>query len=343
MILSHINHDLKNFYLKKIYEGVIILKRATSPLTITQLQSMNTKGRLNFNIAIQRKGNIWDINRKSLLVHSLITGFPVPPIYTRINGDIYDFVDGKQRITTLFSFINDEFALSEKTPLVHDDIVAGKKFSELPEEMQKSIKNYTLSVIRLEDITDEEVEEMFFRLNNGVALKSIESTRVLLGNDNMKLVEKMTTHPFFDKASISRNRYTDQEIILQLLMFSDSTDTGFSSKEVRAFVERYRGKKIPEEMVDKTNQALSFLDEAFTKKKKFLKKIHIPMIFNISFKAQGRPETPDFFGLWVEDFYKNLSKESEYFIACQSGSAKKENVQKRLNEMKNAYEQYFTA
>ncbi|PLS15045.1 hypothetical protein CVD28_24505 [Bacillus sp. M6-12] len=319
-----------------------MLKKSSIPWNIKQFKSMEEKGKLNFDIAIQRKGNIWDIHRKSLLINSLLVGFPVPPMFAKFDGETYSFIDGKQRLTTVLSYLKDEFALSDRTPSVDGEEIVGKTFSELPESFQKVLSQTTFTITRFENITDEEIEEMFFRLNNGVPLKAIESTRVLLGTENMKTVENLSDHSFFlNKASISRNRYTDQESALHLVMLTKNRQTGFSSKELRSFVEGYKKEPLETELVEEVQSRLDFLDEAFPKKKKYIKKIHLPMIYHLVQRAKDKGISPEYFGLWADEFYKELEKESLYSQACQSGSAKRENVQIRLNEIEKAFEQSF--
>ncbi|MDF2880099.1 MAG: hypothetical protein K0R54_656 [Clostridiaceae bacterium] len=319
-----------------------MLKKSSIPWPVKQLKSMSQNDRLNFEMAIQRKSNMWDIDRKSLLIHSLITGYPVPPFFCKTLEGIYYFIDGKQRMTSILSYLNDEFALSDNTPNVEGKEIIGMKFSELPEDLQKVLTNATLTITKFESITDEEVEEIFFRLNNGVTLKAIESTRVLLGNENMKIIEALTMHPFLlNKANISRNRYNDQEIILHIFMLYDLNDTGFSSKEVRNYVKNIKGKKISDELVNSVKEIFDYLDEGFEKKSKYLKKLNLPMICYVAKKAKSLNVDAKYFATWVNEFYYNLDKDSPYSIASQSGSAKKENVQKRLNEINYSYNIYF--
>jgi DNA-binding transcriptional MerR regulator len=320
-----------------------MLKKNSIPWAVKQISVMEENGKMNFQIAIQRKDNIWDKHRKSLLIHSLIMGFPIPPFFTKFDGEVYHFIDGKQRMTTILSYQNDEFPLSEKTPDIDGVEIAGLKCSELPEEFKKAFLNAKLTITRFENITDDEIEEMFFRLNNGVPLKSIESLRVLLGTENMKSVEEIAHHPFFKKTNISVNRYNDQEAVLQLLMITDNEDTGFSSKEVRTFVEQVRGSHLNEKLLEAVRSTIDFLDKSFDKKRKYLKKIHLPMLYQVVATAREKQITPEYFGLWADEFFKNLDKESAYSQASQSGSAKKENVQKRLTEIKKAFIESFTA
>lgn len=327
-----------------------MLKKKSFPLSVRQFSQLSEKNALNFDIAIQRKGNMWDVHRKSLFINSLIYGYPIPPIYTKTDEDneVYSFIDGKQRITCILSFVSDEFALSPKTPDIDGVEIAGCKFSELSDEFQNIILKSTFSVVRFECISDEEIEQMFFRLNNGVALKPIESTRVLLGTDNMKLVEKIANHEFLSKkSSISKNRYTDQESALHLLMLTKNQltglSTGFSSKELREFVQSYKKNPFEPDLIEIVENRLDFLNEAFDKKRKYIKKIHLPMIYHLVQKAINTGISPQYFAIWADEFFKDLDKESLYSQACQSGSAKRENVVIRIAEIERAFDNSFKA
>ena len=59
--------------------------KASIPWTCKQVHKMTTNGSLIFDNAIQR-GFVWDKNRQSLLIDSILRGFPVPPFYTIKDG-----------------------------------------------------------------------------------------------------------------------------------------------------------------------------------------------------------------------------------------------------------------
>ena len=49
---------------------------------IRTLKKYYDSNKLNFDLAIQRKDNIWDLERKSLIIHSILYGYPIPPIFS---------------------------------------------------------------------------------------------------------------------------------------------------------------------------------------------------------------------------------------------------------------------
>ena len=73
--------------------------------------------------------------------------------------------------------------------------INGYKFSELPEELQDMIKNYSLNIATMEDLNEDEVADLFYILNNGVALSKIEISRVKA--DSLDSIHKVSNHPLF--------------------------------------------------------------------------------------------------------------------------------------------------
>lgn len=321
------------------------MKTKTVKLKMERILKMNKTKSLVFDLPIQRKGNIWDNKRKSKMVHSAILNWPTASLIASKEGRTLNFLDGQQRLTTMISFVEDEFALDKTTPPVNKQEIAGLKFSELPEEFKQAILNYTFDIIQVEEATVEEMEELFFRLNYGMPLRQVEITRALLGGKVLKFVEDVANTPFFQQkaylSSKSKLRFVDQELVLQILALIYRPGTGFSSKEIQEFVKELRNERIQAELKSKMQNASFYLNQAFLKKEKFLKKINIPILFKMVLDLQEKalPITPSQFEEWARSFFEQLPE--DYAEACKSGSAKKENVQKRLNSMQAHFEEYF--
>ncbi|MCL6547806.1 MAG: DUF262 domain-containing protein [Alicyclobacillus sp.] len=315
--------------------------------SVDRLWRMFKNNTISFELVIQRKDNIWDLKRKSALIHSILMGYPIPAVFaTRNERGTYLFLDGKQRLTTIFSYLNDEFSLVGVSS-VDGEEVADRKFSELSEQMQHRITHYAVDVNRVEDISQQEMEELFYRLNNGVPLRRIETTRAILGGRVLKFVENIASMDFFaEKVNLSkasRQRYVDQELILQILALVHNRDTGFSGEEIQSFVAELRNVEIRDELRAKMQNACFYLNEAFPRKEKFLKKVHVPMLFKLVLDAQERNALvpPKEFGEWARHFFNHLPE--EYSAACTAGSARKEKVQRRLALMSEAFERYLAA
>lgn len=322
------------------------MKVSKGEWTVDRLSRMYKNNTISFELVIQRKDNIWDNKRKSTLIHSILVGYPIPAVFATQNEDrVYLFLDGKQRLTTIFSYLYDEFALVGVPPVDGMD-VSGKKFSELSEVLQNRITQYSLDVNRVLEISQQEMEELFVRLNNGVPLRRIETTRAILGGRVLQFVQNIASMDFFaEKVNVSkgaRQRYVDQELILQIISLVHNRDTGFSGAEIQAFVKELRNVEIRDELRAKMQNASFYLNEAFPRKEKFLKKVHVPMLFKLVLDCQEQNVmvTPKEFGVWAHHFFENLPE--AYSTASRAGSARKEKVQKRLAIMSEAFKAYFT-
>lgn len=82
---------------------------------------------LSFEYPIQRESEMWNNVRKSLLIHSMLANYPVPNVYVlRKDSEQTDeqgrpvfnyyVLDGKQRLTSVLSYIRGEFPLEDTFP-----------------------------------------------------------------------------------------------------------------------------------------------------------------------------------------------------------------------------------
>lgn len=119
---------------------------------------------------------VWDYKAKSYLIDSIIRGIPIPRIFIRESTNLdmtaqREIVDGQQRLKTIFDFINDGFKISK----VHNKKFGDKVYSELSESEQRQFFKYPISAVLLIDLNDNEVFDIFARLNTySVKLNSQE-------------------------------------------------------------------------------------------------------------------------------------------------------------------------
>src|SRR3970040_1476713 len=69
----------------------------------------------------QRRGDIWTLEKKQLLVDSILNEFDIPKLYfhalsseqRKAAGKKWDYaiIDGRQRLETIWQFMNDDFLL----------------------------------------------------------------------------------------------------------------------------------------------------------------------------------------------------------------------------------------
>jgi hypothetical protein len=190
----------------------------------------------------QRPANIWSLEKKQLLIDSIMNRFDVPKLYFHeypepklIGGKKrkYAVIDGKQRLLAIWAFIDNEFTLPDKFDYLPDPSLnlSGLTYRELSEtypHVKALFDNYLLAimVVRTDDI--ELIEDMFSRLNEAVPLNAAEK-RNAFGGPLPPLIRKSVLEPFFSrKLPFENTRYRHFDIACKFLYLCYSkapTDT----------------------------------------------------------------------------------------------------------------------
>ena len=331
------------------------MTRSSLPLGVGALYKYwhSPEQTLACSLSFQRSSGAWPLITKSGLVASVLTDSFVPSIVllkdkvgTNEKGkDIvkYEILDGQQRLSSLFSFLDDQWALhGSLEPVEYDGFtydIAGKKFSELEPELQDAIKGYRFSIQALENYTFDEVEKLFFNINSGVALSPIQRAKPKLGNENMEFFNKLLGGNFFTQAihitEAQAKREDDLLILLQTMVLLDNRHEGREYKNISAasclsYAESVRstydaGKK------DMLLEVVEFLDQAFPAKIKFLRKNNVPIVGVCAKVALEQGVEPKDFKAFICDFSNNIYP--AYEEASGSGNIKAPKVQMRLRVM----------
>ena len=92
-----------------------------------------------------------------------------------------------------------------------------QKFANFSERAQEVFKGVQLSVVKVEDADDDDIESLFARLNNGEPLNSAEQ-RNAKGGDMAQLIRDFADRPFFKKkVKFSNKRFAHREVSCKLL------------------------------------------------------------------------------------------------------------------------------
>ena len=176
-----------------------------------------------FLIPEYQRNSIWTPADKSLFIESILLGLPIPFLFFCERDDgITEIVDGVQRITTLYSFINDELRLSTLQKL---SLLNGFRYSDLSDAMQKKFKNRALRIIVLDGDTSLSFrQDLFSRVNrSGRKISDAEFRRGTFPGALTDFVEKCSKDPLFVKlCPLSDNkvaRYARFELVLRFFAF----------------------------------------------------------------------------------------------------------------------------
>ena len=182
------------------------------------------KDRIDTNPDYQRPP-VWSIGQKRLLIDSILRGYDVPKMYWRKvgkNPDKYEVVDGQQRLRTIWEFMGGHFDLGKSADPIDGVELKGLKYTDtdatkvIPDELRLSFDTYTLDVIVLTDTDDDEVREMFLRLQNGTTLKAQEKRNAMPGKMR-DFIKELAKHKFFDVCNYDNSRFTFDLIASQMM------------------------------------------------------------------------------------------------------------------------------
>ena len=329
-----------------------MLKKAAITWNAKQVVKMMRTDGIKFDNAVQR-GYEWDKKRASLLISSLICGYPVPPFYSAKGEDgKYDMLDGKQRMTSIRKFYDGKFELTDIPPVVIEAggtvmelDINGYKYEDLDGDIKDELDSATLTIYYFDGITEEEINEMFYRLNSGKPINQITMTRVKAKSKD--IIKELGQNELFTMALSKKalESYTNEDIVIKALYMLSGADN-LETKNVRAWIsETEIEKKFALELACVFDRIKIAAEEIEKKDKKIAKKIlsktHLLSLVPVIQQSRVDKVKDDDLVKWLWSFYYPTDKTTvsdAYNEACTSGSMKKEQVLIRANELKKSYE-----
>lgn len=217
-------------------EEVTVMQKSTQTLEKSKpdklcIASINKKierHTIRFDHPLQRESEQWSPAMKGNLISDILQGNPIPPLVFAeqvANGlaIIWD-LDGKQRCTTAYSFSKDAFKITKnirrwliayQTSVKGKDgteifdksgfpiyekqefDIRGKKYSELPEELQDRFKEYNFEIVQYLNCSSEDIAYHIARYNEGKPMTVSQKGLTRLGEKFATMVKSISGMPFF--------------------------------------------------------------------------------------------------------------------------------------------------
>ncbi len=212
-----------------------------------------------------QRHSVWTLTQKSELIESILMGIPLPLIYVKEDDKgVYVIVDGRQRLTTLFQFMNHKFSLSGLKVLnvngcfFSEETEGGEKFKFfLTPTQQSKIEDCPLTLHVIKPPTLDRITfDLFDRVNRGgTRLNNQEMRNAIYQGNATKLLNKLADFISFKKATenaVKPERMKDQYLILRLIAFYlwrkkqliAVKEKGFPVVEYRSDLEEFLGKAM---------------------------------------------------------------------------------------------------
>lgn len=233
----------------------------------TLVQFMKSKS-LDLAPDYQREA-VWSKEQKCGLIDSILNDFDIPKLYWFEKGkNLFEVVDGKQRLTTIYEFMQDGFALTAEP-------YKGKKFSDLSMDDQQRVMEFEVMVMQLSgDKWEPEVlRDMFLRLQKGTPLNPAEKRKALMGKLGKTVDELSRTKVMTDNCNIPQARFGRHDAIAKIIHLA----LGNKDIKASAIEKTFRNKNLDEnnEKVKSVKRALSILSKSFKDKGVYFKKYSI--------------------------------------------------------------------
>jgi len=164
----------------------------------------------------------WKDKQNCELIESILMGLPLPFLY--LNEDRKGkkiVIDGRQRLTAIFEFLNNKYKLSNLTIL---DNLNGLVFDELEPKLKTIFEDYQLVAQVIKPPTSDRVKfDIFDRVNRGgTPLNKQEMRNALYQGKSTKLLNELSESQEFKNTtanSISSSAMKDKYLILRFLAF----------------------------------------------------------------------------------------------------------------------------
>lgn len=223
-------------------------------LSVRELTTMFEEGEM-IKPSLQRNF-VWSKSEAGRFIDSILLGLPVPSIFLAKDTDgKLLIVDGLQRITTLVDFQNGRFSPDDtKFRLPKTDSInerwRGLDFSELPPELQRRIKCYTIHAIMFDRKdnrgNDTAMYQIFERINTGGRILSPQEIRncVYHGTLNDLIIELNNDSDWRHLLGSNEpdKRMKDVEIILRCFGIKEIVENDVTKGNFSKYLNEFMGR-----------------------------------------------------------------------------------------------------
>lgn len=191
--------------------------------TVGEIVARIKKNRYVLDPDFQREF-VWTPDQQIRLIESSLMRIPLPVLYVAedTEGRVI-VVDGLQRLTTFYRFLEDKFELKNIGGNSPESQIKGKRYSELPLLLQERIHDTQLTLYILDPKAPERARlDIFERVNGGVPLTRQQMRNCLYNGKATKWLKFASRNKYFLEAtgkSLSPKTMRDREAINRFCAF----------------------------------------------------------------------------------------------------------------------------
>ena len=215
------------------------IKMRTVNVVVDEIVSRIDHDEIDLAPEFQRVAGIWNDQRKSRLIESLLLRIPIPAFYVAADDSgRWSVVDGVQRTSAIYGYVKGSFKLSRIEYLTKFERLS---YEELPRSMQRRIDETPLVVNVIEPGTPQEVMFNIFKriITGGMTLSGQEIRHVLHPGPARDFLIRLVGMVEFLKAtdgSIRADRMADRECVLRFLAFHIDPWEKYSANDLDGYL-----------------------------------------------------------------------------------------------------------
>ena len=192
---------------------------------------------IDLSPAFQRRSDLWDKEKQSRLIESLMLRIPIPSFYfDMVREGEWKVIDGLQRLTAFQNYLIGERKTTESGEsilvkrkfegLQYLQDFNGKTFDELPRQYIRRIKEAQVIIFGVQKGTPENVVyNIFERINTGgLKLEPQEIRNAMYHGKASELAKKLAEGKEFLDATlyaVKPKRMADQEYVIRFMAFTE--------------------------------------------------------------------------------------------------------------------------
>ena len=204
-----------------------------TPTNISNIMERLENEEYDLTPAFQRHGGLWNGEKQSQLIESLMLKIPLPAFYFDASReDKWVVIDGLQRLTAFQNYLVgnlQEDGSRKKSTFEGMQYLTdfnGKTFDDLPRQYIRRIKESSIVAYTvIKGTPDEIVFNIFQRINTGgVQLNDQEIRQALYSGKGTDLIKELSERQEFKEATqfaVKPDRMLDREYVLRFISFTE--------------------------------------------------------------------------------------------------------------------------
>jgi len=260
-----------------------------------------------------QREEVWSVEKKRKLIDTILRDWHLPKLYFRVLDDgTIECIDGQQRLVTIWEFFDGKLTLDQDSARRF----GGATYSALPDDLSDAFDDFELDIDEIEDATEDDLRDLFLRLQLGTPLNTAEKLNAI-GGDLHSFCKKVSQHRFFgEKVALRDTRYTHFFIATQWVCIeARGIQPQMRFPQLESLLVDNRRFSESSELAQIIGGSLEYLDTAFPGKSARLRNranvLSVCLLASSIVRRRLSGGTALQFGEFVDAFFGRLAEEVE--------------------------------